>query len=127
MHKQQGPPDTSKGYEQTDLSIRDITRGVIGFFVFTAIMGVVVWVGMYPFGLTKPPAPQANRPIPKPPHPLVQNDVTSHVDMRNLRYQENRQLESGGKSEVSSGQRMPIDEAINLMAERGLNSQEGSN
>lgn len=128
MHKHHGPPDTSKGYEQTDLSITDITKGVIGFFVFTAICGIVVFVGMYMAGLAKEPPPQAFRPIPKDPYPLLQNEATARVDMHNLRYRENQQLESAGASEtVKGGQRIPIDSAIDILSERGVNSMEKPN
>lgn len=122
MHKHHGPPDTSKGYEQSDLSISDILKGVIGFFAFTGVMGVagvgIVWA-LGGLGWKD----EAPRPMPPAPNPLLQSDASAKVDIWNLRYKEEIELGTYGPSTAKAGaQRIPIDKAMDLVAEQGLKS-----
>lgn len=121
MHKHHEPPDTTHGYELTDLSLTDITKGVIGFFIFTAVSGLVVWGGMKVAGIAQIPPGPKSRPIPEAPNPLLQTQTTAKVDMYNMRLHEKQQLSTYGKSETSEhGTRIPIDRAIEIIAEKGL-------
>lgn len=120
MHKHHGPPDTSKGYEQTDLAVSDLLKGVVGFFVFTGGSAIAAFIGLYLYGGTKF-VDAAVRPIPAAPNPLLQSETTAKVDIWNLRYREKQALTSFGDSKVAPGTKhIPIDSAIDILTRDGL-------
>lgn len=121
MHRSHDPIDTSKGYDVTDLKIRDIVVGTVGFFAFTAVCYVLVLLLMaYGFKNASVPALVGPRPIPEAPHPILQNETTAKTDIYNMRYRENQALNSYGKSEANpGGARIPIDRAMDIVAREG--------
>ena len=122
MHKHQEPPDTSHGYELTDLSISDITKGVIGFFIFTVACGFIgllfLW-GLFSMGIGSPTEAVSSRArvVPVEPNPMVQTETTAKMDIYNLRYKEQQAIE--GKMPSAAGganSPMPISEAMEKVA-----------
>ncbi len=125
MHKHEGPIDTSKGYEQSDLPIKDVTIGTIVFFVFVAaciVMAMVVlkFVPGGGIGVPEPSKTARQRQLPTEPNPLLQNNVTATVDMQRLRANEKKALESYGWVDEKKGvARIPIEVAIERAAQEG--------
>lgn len=123
MHSHdQEPPDISKGYEVRDVSTKQLAYGALGFFIFAAVAGAVVWVALKFLGYAGPPAADRyiHRRMPGDPNPLLQNDVTARTDIWNLRSKEEAELSSYGWVDKSKGiAHIPIDEAINMAAAKG--------
>ena len=121
MHdKHHEPPDTSMGFEQSDLSFKGIKWGVVLYFVFTALVGGVVFVGMIMFGAPVKPQEMAPRRLPPEPNPILQNNVTARTDIWNLRTREDLLLNNVSWVNQKSGTvRIPISDAINKAAQMG--------
>jgi hypothetical protein len=122
---QHGPPDTSKGYEQSDLQITGIVKGVVGYFIFTALVGVFVLVLFIVFHQNdQTQADMGPTRVPSQPYPLLQNDVTAHTDIWNLRQNEQYLLDNVTYVDKSKGiLRIPIEDAIDQEAAKGPNGQ----
>lgn len=122
MHRHHEPPDTSKGYDLTDLKISDIVKGTVGFFAFTIFSYVFVWGVMhFGFGNAGEPKIVGERPIPQAPNPVLQNQTTAKVDMYNMRHEESQALHTYGKSKADPGAaRIPIDRAIDIVSQEGV-------
>ncbi len=120
-HGHHGPPDTSKGYEQSDLGIPGILKGVVAYFIFTAAVGAVVLIGFIAFHQNNPnPSDLAPTRLPPQPYPLLQNDVTAHTDIWNLRSKEAYLLENTTYVDKTKGiLRIPIEDAIDKAAALG--------
>jgi len=116
-----GPPDTSKGYEQSDLQISGIVKGVIAYFIFTAAVGVVVLLAMLGFHQTSPSKADFGPKITPPqPYPLLQNNVTARTDIWNLRSREQYLLDNVTYVDKAKGiLRIPIEDAIDRAAAIG--------
>jgi hypothetical protein len=114
------PVDASRGFEQSDLSVHGITKGVIYFFVFTAICGALAVIPFWFMGRLGP-MPQehydATRRLPPEPYPLPQNNITVITDMWNLRGREYERLEGFGRNEDGTVH-IPIELAMDVMTQR---------
>lgn len=113
-----------RGYESSDVSVGFMARVVFGLAVLTLLgMGVSWW---YQSAESKsfqesdqPPSPLAGTLPAQPPEPRLQ--VMPAVDLMKVRGQEDVVLNSYAWIDARSGLvRIPIDRAIELMAERGL-------
>lgn len=116
------PPDTSRGFEQSDLSFQGITSGVFWYFVFTVFVGVVVFAYMYLSGNSNPgqQALITERRLPAQPTPLLQNNVTARTDIWNLRGHEDYLLTNRTWINLSFGvARIPVSEAMDIAVEHG--------
>jgi hypothetical protein len=117
-----GPPDTSKGYEQSDLSIPGIVKGVVFYFIFTGAVAVVVLVYLLIIGFAhdKKGEELGIQRIPAAPNPLLQNNTTARTDLWMLRARENYLLTTPSYvDDKHTTARIPIDEAIDKAAAMG--------
>lgn len=109
------------GYEERDLDVPGLIKWTIGFFVGTTICIGLTYVGFlfavgYPIREDVPLAT-----IPMEPNPLLQNNMTTQVDIINLRRDEQKRKTSHGWIDEEKGvAHIPVDQAIEQMAVRGL-------
>ncbi len=121
-------PNAERGFEQSDLNLDAIRKGSIGFFSFLIVMlilGAITFYLMYwkndPLA-GKTDANRVERIVPEG-APLLQTNVTVKTDIKNLRRRESELLSTTGPSPENPGkQRIPIQAAIEVLAERGLPS-----
>jgi hypothetical protein len=120
-HGHHTPLDASKGYEQSDLAIGGIVKGVGCYFVFTAAVGAVVFIAFLVFHQTKLTSADIGPQIKPPqPYPLLQNDITAHTDIWNLRKHEDYLLSNTTWVDKNKGiLRIPIDDAIEKESQLG--------
>lgn len=123
-HGHHGPPDTSRGFEQSDISLKGLTTGVIVYFIFTGAVGLVVLLGMWLFHVNSAPPVGTNievgRRLPPAPNPMLQNNITARTDIWNLRAREDFLLNNITWVDQSKGTvRIPIDQALDRAAQLG--------
>jgi len=118
-------PLVELGYEVRDLNTVAIRNATIGFFIFaigSAVIGFACYRFMNPtvFAATPP----SNRVIPAPPNPLIQSNVASKLDIMDIRQHETAVLtEPMGWVDTSKTHvHVPIERAMEIIAERGLPS-----
>jgi hypothetical protein len=125
---QGGSGETSdRRHERRDLNVKAVAGFAIGLVLTAALLhGALVWM----FGVfeqdearqDRPPPPLAE-PQARPPAPRLQEDPTR--DLRALREREEAILTTYGWVDPATGIiRIPIDRALELLAERGLPSRE---
>jgi len=121
MHnKHHEPPDTSMGFEQSDLSLKGIKLGVVFYFIFTAVVGGVVFMAMIILGVPVKPQDMPPRRLPPEPNPILQNNVTARSDIWNLRTREDFLLNNvSWVSQKDGVVRIPINEALDKAAKMG--------
>jgi hypothetical protein len=114
----------TRGHETRDANVRAVTMFGIGLFIVTAIVMVFIfWLQDF-FTMQKassepPLSPLASQRQSLPPEPRLQ--VTPEKDLRKLHAEEDSVLNSYGWIIREAGVvRIPIDSAIDLVAERGL-------
>ena len=122
MHKSNVTIDPTSGYEKRDVSLSTILRWVIFLFAFVGVCAFLAWVS-YVIFLPKGKDRLAIEPVSptdqRPPSPVLQ--AYPKTEMHQFRAQENAAVTSYGwankeKTEV----RIPINHAVELLAERGL-------
>ena len=111
-------------HELSDVSVRTMAYVVVGLTLLTlAGMGVSWWY----LGAVEREEAAAERPLPPlattlpqvPPEPRLQ--VTPAADLATVRQREEALLNNYGWIDVKSGLvRIPVDRAIEVLAERGL-------
>lgn len=112
------------GYEYRDMDVRKISIATFWFFAGTTICIAATLVGLLwtvklPLRSTEPP-----KTIPAFPNPLLQGTMATKVDIAKLRHEEDDKLNRYGWVDESKGvAHIPIDKAIDLVAERGLNAK----
>ncbi len=123
-------PLVEMGYEVRDVNYKTLRKVIIGFFVFAAISAVFGWI--YLFGLFgyKGVNPQyasgkwgfeTVRKVPAAPNPLVQSGVSAKIEISEMRYAEDEALKSTGYVGPNKAMaHIPIDQAMDLLAERGI-------
>ncbi|MGH9803735.1 MAG: hypothetical protein ACRD4D_01085 [Candidatus Acidiferrales bacterium] len=118
------PAPAGRGYETSDVRVGFMARVVFGLAVLTLLgMGVSLWFQSAEtkrFEATdQPPSPLAATLPAQPPEPRLQ--VQPAVDLNKVRAQEEAALNSYAWIDAQSGLvRIPIDRAIELVAQRGL-------
>ena len=115
-------------YEVQDASVRDIAFAGIGLAIGTAIVFVLVW-GIFNLLKKNDPATQTLNPMAMPsqlpPDPRLQ--VEPWLEIQNLRRKEDEVLKTYGWVDKSSGKvHLPIDRAMDIVADRGLPTRGGS-
>lgn len=117
MHtKQPVEVDASKGYEQSDLPMRDIRIGLIGLVLF-AIGGIIAtpfimrWIDKNSVG-PKAAEHYELRTLPVDPNPALQDNATNHTDTVNLRRKEHERMTSEGFDPQTGRRYIPIDQAL---------------
>lgn len=132
MHtREEEPQDPTKRYDTRDLPMGGVIKGVVGFFVFTIVMGPLGCASMSLFGgnvgkpyLGQEPLPlqddQAynSRRLPKEPNPILQDNFTAKADLHNLRKAENDVLDNNSINPTTKTRTIPIGEAIDQEAAR---------
>lgn len=116
-------PLTDMGYEVRDMEMKAIGKASIVFFGFVTVSFIVVFIGLKllvpnVFGEVKVAPPFMNN-APEAPNPLLQTNVTTKTDIKELRQAETAQLTSSGVVDAKNGiYRIPIDRAIAIMSQR---------
>lgn len=131
-HKREDPL-TDLGYEVRDTDMQAIGKATTIFFVFVFISFLlgfgILWLlvgngnpvkGFNALKDRKTTAPFMTN-APKPPYPLLQTNITTKTDIKELRQNETTILTSSGIVDAQKGvYRIPIDRAIDLTVQRGL-------
>ncbi len=116
------------GYEVRDLDIKTIVRASTIFFVFVTAMfavgfGLFAWMNPA-MRNEQAPQPPFMKNAPQPPNPLLQTNITTKTDIKELRQNETAQLTTSAVLDAKKGvYRIPIDRAIDIVARRGLPSK----
>ena len=122
--EQHPSPPAGRGYETRDVRVSFMARVVFGLFMLTLIgMGVSWWFQSAESrrfqAADRPPSPLAETLPAQPPEPRLQ--VLPAADLTRIRAQEEAALNSYAWIDSKSGLvRIPIERAIELVAERGL-------
>lgn len=132
MHDHGHNPDIDKdlleqlGYEGRDVQVDwRIGSSAVLFFVSVFVAIGVAWSVIGLVDRTQHSAPTAQRmqrPMMPPKNvPMLQSDVTAKKDMEVLRSEEHKMMESSGWMKEDPGfARMPVDQAMQVVAQRGL-------
>jgi hypothetical protein len=111
------------GHEKTDVEIRPLAIFGIGLAILTAVALLAMWLTFDRLqargaGKAIPPSPLAGE---RPPTPGPRLQVTPEADLEQFLAAENEKLNSYGWVNQGAGVvRIPIDRAVELIAERGL-------
>lgn len=128
MHHKSEPDDVNElqklGYDRRDVQLKPMAWAVVGFFAFTVLSAIVmipfykVYVGGPLFPGESPETITRRWEAPQPP---LQNRETAKMDIATMRKKEQDALTTYGPSLEEPGKyRIPIDVAIEQVAERGL-------
>src|SRR5262245_61164420 len=111
------------GYEYRDISVKGIAVSTLWFFVGSTIVIALTYVG-FVLTINLPLRPEtAPAPIPQFPNPLLQSNAKVKSDIAEVKRHENEALNSYGWVEKNKGiARMPIEKAMEEVAENGLGS-----
>ena len=119
-------------HETTDVNISAIILSGVALIVSAVLISFVVWVLFKYFESREARrlAPEyplaATQEVRVPPEPRLQTDPRQ--DLQDLRAQENQILNSYGWIDKNTGVvRIPIDEAMKLVVQRGLPSRQQAN
>ena len=119
-------------HETTDVNIRGILLFGVGLIVSGVLISLLVWVLFTYFASreARRVAPQyplaAAQDVRVPPEPRLQTNPRE--DLQDLRAQEEQILNSYGWIDKNTGVvRIPIEEAMKLMVQRGLPSRQRAN
>jgi hypothetical protein len=111
------------GYERTDANTASIWKFIIGLFVFIGLSGLAMLLLFRFLYRTE----QASMPMPTPMEarrvvpPLPHLQISPTLDLETLQSNEQTELSSYGWVDKNAGVvRIPVDRAIELIAERGL-------
>ena len=110
-------------HEESDISIQGVFAFVVGLFVASVVVFLVVWVMFGVFDRREaqavPDFPLAAGRNRVPPQPRLQ--VTPREDFQQMQTEQEALLETYRWIDRDAGRvRIPIDEAIRLTLERGL-------
>jgi hypothetical protein len=116
-------PLVELGYEHRDINIPALRNAVLGFFAFTFFsfgLGWALYTHWDPQFSDEYKNAKENRIIPRDPNPLLQNNITARTDLMGLRQHETAILTSTGWDETHTNLHIPVDQAMSLIAQRGL-------
>ena len=122
------PASLARHYEQEDVDIRGIVRFGLTIFAATVVACTVLAVAIrlwtperLPLEVQLPPAAVTPAAVPGP-----GLDAAPEVQLRQIMDRENERLHSYGWVDRDAGTvRIPIDQAMQMLAERGLPGREG--
>jgi hypothetical protein len=118
-------PLIDMGYEVRDAEMKTIGVATGIFFAFVVVsfaigFGIFAWLNPAILHEKTTQAPFMSN-APKPPYPLLQTNITTKTDIKELRQGETAQLTTSAVLDAKKGvYRIPIDRAIDLVAQRGL-------
>ena len=119
-----GGEHSGHAHEKSDVNVRVPAMVVIGLAVLTAVGMIVSWLVFDHYSArqraaAKPASPLAATLPKEPPAPQLQ--VDPRLDLKKLRSEEEQILSSYGWMDKNTGVvRIPIDRAIQILAEKGL-------
>lgn len=111
------------GYEPENIKLKGLVVSGIAFFVFVGLnlvgaAWILRWLNPAAFNAPSPTAAFSKK-SPQPPNPLLQTNITTKTDIKELRQHEREMLETYGP--VDDGHiRIPIDRAIDLALQKGM-------
>lgn len=111
------------GYEPENIKIKALSISGIAFFIFVALnlvgaAWILKWLNPAAFAAPAPTAAFMKK-SPLPPNPLLQTNITTKTDIKELRLHEREMLEGYGV--VDDGHvRIPIERAIELSLQKGM-------
>jgi len=125
------PPDSSARHEPTDIDTRPLKIVAIIFLISAVVIPLaLLWLFKnYEKTATAPDRElvdsQVRKTIPTAPEPRIQGVPTFHAavpraDMEQLRRESEQKLHSYGKSEEQGFVRIPIDRAMQILAEQKM-------
>lgn len=114
-----------QGYEHRDVDTSRLGRAGVMFFLFT-ILSIVVSLGAMKAifwiqnrdSLAYQSSPEPRRKL--PPGPLLQSNVSAKEDILKLREKERVRLSTTGIDAETGKKHIPIEQAIEILAARGL-------
>ena len=119
-----GNGHTEVRYEQSDVRVGAIVRFAVGLVLVVGVSALVL-LGLFSLLARQhrrhdpPPPPLAQEAGRRPPGPLLQ--ASPLQDLEQLRAAEEKELKSYGWVDPKAGiAHIPIDEAIRIVAERGV-------
>jgi hypothetical protein len=114
-HKREAPL-TDLGYETRDINYGALGKATILFlaFVFFSFTSVGIW-----FALAQPKTSSVLDPTKPMPEIKVQSNIDVRADIETMRRRETQLLSSSGTNPDGS-QRIPIEQAMAIIASRGL-------
>jgi hypothetical protein len=129
-HGAQAAEDSGVHHEESDVDIRAILTFAAGLVVAAVVIHLLVW-GLFRYlNASEAAQPQAVYPLAieqegrLPPEPRLQTNPRE--DMRELRASEDETLTTYGWVDRNAGVvRIPIDEAMKLVIQRGLPARRG--
>ncbi len=108
--------DASRGFEQSDLPMRDARVGLLGtafMMVFGFIMSVPIMMALNAqVGTPKKVEHYDLRQVPAHPNPVLQDSSTNQVDTYNLRRRERERLTTEGIDSQTGRRHIPIKDAL---------------
>ena len=111
------------GHEERDVAFRPVVIGLAGLVGLLVVGAISMWV-LFLYFAARPAGPPAN-PLAQsfgrqvPPEPRLQTNPLA--DLQQLRAQEDEILSSYGWVDRNAGVvRIPVEQAIELLAQRGL-------
>lgn len=121
-------PLVELGYEIRDVNYKGLRKAIIYFFgfgIFCALIGAFIYTNRFTIFMLEEPKPSIDatlaRNIPPKPNPLLQNNVVSKTDIAEMRQRETKRLTGTGYvDETQTIAYIPIDRAMELIAERGI-------
>lgn len=127
MRRAEPPEDIDQlrklGYESRDVAMRPLLKAGIYLAIFalaSAALTILIYIAFVPERGVKP-----SMQLP-PNQPPLQTDVTRKRDMKEMLQEQEKVLTTYGWVDEQRGiARIPIDRAIDLIAERGLPTRPG--
>jgi hypothetical protein len=115
-HGPREDPLTDLGYETRDINIAGLRTTAILFFGFSIMCFVVVGIWLL---LAKPQMGSELAPNKPMPEIKLQSNISVRADIASFRQAETQRLSSTGQNPDGS-YHIPVDEALDLVAQRGL-------
>ena len=109
------------GYEYRDISVKGLAVSTLWFFVGSTIVIALTYVFFVTFIKLPLRSEASPTPIPQFPNPLLQSNTKVKSDIAEVRRHEDETLSSYGRADQQKGvARMPIERAMEEVAEKGL-------
>jgi hypothetical protein len=119
-------PNSGPGHETSDVNIWAIGKFLVALVAITMI-SLLLLLGLFKFFQSREATSVANTVEPRKSFPQPQLQQTPVLDLRAIRAEEDQYLNSYAWVDEKKGVvRIPIDRAIEVLAQRGLPSKSGA-
>lgn len=123
-------PLVQMGYDNRDVQLKLVWKGVAWFFAFSAISFVVgfgIFAALNPAVLkgetiSKP----SMAALPPAPNPVLESNVTAKIDIMELRQSERKELEKTAQN-ADGSYTIPVQKAVDLLAQKGIPEKPSKN